>query len=120
MKKVLLLLLIVCPLLEAKVEVKTKTEVATLAGGCFWGVEELLRSTKGVLNTTVGYTGGSLPNPTYEIVKTGTTGHAETVQIGFDPKLISFEELLKLYFRLHHIPDEPPYTAQLRYSCQHP
>lgn len=81
---------------------KTKTtEIATLAGGCFWGVEELLRTYKGIIGTRVGYTGGSLPGPTYDIVKTGNTGHAETVEIEFDPKQISFEELLKFFFKLH-------------------
>lgn len=78
-----------------------KTEIATLAGGCFWGVEELLRNYKGVVSTQVGYTGGSLPAPTYEIVKTGTTGHAESVEIEFDPKIISFEEILKFFFKMH-------------------
>jgi methionine-S-sulfoxide reductase len=80
---------------------KTSSEVATLAGGCFWGVEEILRSTQGVLKTVVGYTGGNVPNATYEQVKTGKTGHAEAVQITFDPKVLSFENLLRLFFRFH-------------------
>ena len=80
---------------------KVKTEIATLAGGCFWGVEEILRTTKGIVGSMVGYTGGGYPNPTYEVVKTGTTGHAEAVQIEFDPKLINYEDVLKLFFRLH-------------------
>ena len=84
--------------MEAKTQ---KTEIATLAGGCFWGVEELLRSHKGVVSTRVGYTGGSLPGPTYDIVKTGATGHAESVEIEFDPKQLSFEDLLKFFFKLH-------------------
>jgi methionine-S-sulfoxide reductase len=84
--------------LEAK---SHKSEIATLAGGCFWGVEELLRNYKGVISTQVGYTGGSLPAPTYEIVKTGTTGHAESVEIEFDPKIVSFEEILKFFFKMH-------------------
>jgi len=77
------------------------TEIATLAGGCFWGVEELLRATKGVVSTEVGYTGGSLPSPTYEMIKTGATGHTEGVQIEFNPQEISFEDLLRKFFKLH-------------------
>jgi len=78
-----------------------KSEVTTLAGGCFWGVEEILRKTPGILKTVVGYTGGTVPNATYEQVKTGKTGHAEAVQITFDPTTLSFENLLRLFFRLH-------------------
>ena len=77
------------------------TRTATLAGGCFWGVEELIRKLPGVIDTTVGYTGGTTSNPTYETVKTGSTGHAETLQIEFDPAKISYEEILEHYFRLH-------------------
>ncbi len=80
---------------------KPKTEAATLAGGCFWGVEEILRQTPGITKTVVGYTGGQVPNATYEQVKTGQTGHAEAVQITFDPAVLSFENLLRLFFRLH-------------------
>ncbi|HYS52424.1 MAG TPA: peptide-methionine (S)-S-oxide reductase MsrA [Thermoanaerobaculia bacterium] len=77
------------------------TEKATLAGGCFWGVEDLIRKLDGVIDTTVGYTGGTLPNPRYEDVKTGRTGHAESIQIEFDPKKISYEQILEFFFRLH-------------------
>jgi len=79
----------------------TPRETATLAGGCFWGVEELIRQLDGVIDTTVGYTGGTLENPTYNDVKKGTTGHAESVQIDFDPSKISYEEILRFFFRLH-------------------
>jgi methionine-S-sulfoxide reductase len=72
-----------------------------LAGGCFWGVEELLRALPGVIETQVGYTGVTTENPTYEKIKTGKTGHAETVQIKFDPQKISYEDLLLYFFRLH-------------------
>ena len=78
-----------------------KTEVATLAGGCFWGVQELIRQLPGVIESTVGYTGGTLANPRYEDVHTGRTGHAEAVQIVFDPKQISYESILRYFFRLH-------------------
>lgn len=76
-------------------------QLATLAGGCFWGVEELIRKLDGVVDTTVGYTGGALENPTYEDVKTGRTGHAESIQIEFEPGKISYEEILRYFFRLH-------------------
>lgn len=78
-----------------------KTEIATLAGGCFWGVEELFRQMKGVISTEVGYTGGASPNPTYETVKTGTTGHAESIELTFDPNVVSYESILKYFFQLH-------------------
>jgi methionine-S-sulfoxide reductase len=76
-------------------------EIATLAGGCFWGVEELIRKLPGVVETDVGYSGGSIDNPSYEIVKTGKSGHAEAIQITFDPKKISFEEILLFFFKIH-------------------
>jgi len=77
------------------------TETATLAGGCFWGVEELVRKLPGVTDTTVGYAGGTLDKPLYEDVKTGRTGHAESLQIVFDPSKITFDEILDFFFRLH-------------------
>jgi peptide methionine sulfoxide reductase msrA/msrB len=77
-------------------------ETATLAGGCFWGMQEILRRIPGVVSTRVGYTGGTLANPTYEDLKTGKTGHAEAVEIVFDPSKISYEDLLeKHFFRMH-------------------
>jgi methionine-S-sulfoxide reductase len=77
------------------------TETATLAGGCFWGVEELVRKLPGVVDTTVGYAGGTLDKPRYEDVKEGRTGHAESLQIVFDPSKISYDEILDFFFRLH-------------------
>lgn len=87
--------------MEGKAVSKPTTEIATLAGGCFWGVEEIIRKVPGVVETTVGYTGGTLAGAKYEQVKTGTTGHAEAIQIEFDPKRVSYEEILRLFFRLH-------------------
>ena len=77
------------------------TEIATFAAGCFWRVEALFRQVDGVIETTVGYTGGSTPNPGYKQVCRGKTGHAETLQILFDPKKISYEELLDIFWDNH-------------------
>ena len=74
---------------------------ATLAGGCFWGVEELIRQLPGVIKTTVGYTGGTLDNARYEDVKTGRTGHAESIEIVFDPTVVTYDAILDYFFRLH-------------------
>jgi peptide methionine sulfoxide reductase msrA/msrB len=77
-------------------------ETALLAGGCFWGMEEILRAVPGVLETEVGYTGGTTEHPTYEEVKTGRTGHAEAIRIVFDPQRITYAELLeRWFFRMH-------------------
>jgi peptide methionine sulfoxide reductase msrA/msrB len=78
-----------------------KKETAVLAGGCFWGMEEILRAIPGVLETVVGYTGGATERPTYEQVKSGATGHAESIQVVFDPGKLSYEELLGYFFRMH-------------------
>lgn len=77
------------------------TETAILAGGCFWGVEELIRVLPGVISTDVGYTGGQTADPKYPEVKTGTTGHAEAIEIRFDSSKLKFEDLLLYFFRLH-------------------
>jgi peptide methionine sulfoxide reductase msrA/msrB len=77
-------------------------ETAILAGGCFWGMEEILRKIPGVIATDVGYTGGTSANPRYEDVHTGATGHAEAVRIVFDPSRLSYRDLLeKWFFRMH-------------------
>lgn len=76
-------------------------EIATLAGGCFWGMEQLLQSIDGVLETQVGYTGGTVKNATYPVVKQGKSGHAEAVRILFNPKQLSYENILLRFFALH-------------------
>ncbi len=76
-------------------------DVAVFAGGCFWGMEEIIRKLPGVKETQVGYTGGQTSNPSYKEVSLGTTGHAESVQLIFDPKIISYEQLLSFFFRMH-------------------
>jgi methionine-S-sulfoxide reductase len=73
-------------------------EKATFAGGCFWCMQPFFDNTKGVKKTTVGYTGGHVANPSYEDVSSGTTGHAESIQVEFDPKEVSYEKLLDIYW----------------------
>ena len=84
-----------------KVESDSHLEVATLSSGCFWCIEAIFQEIKGVVTVEPGYSGGSMLNPTYEQVSTGTTGHAEAVQILFDPKIISFREVLEIFFGTH-------------------
>jgi peptide-methionine (S)-S-oxide reductase len=76
-------------------------EMATLAGGCFWCLEAIFSELRGVEKVVSGYSGGRVPNPSYREVCTGTTGHAETVQITFDPQIISYKELLEVFFTIH-------------------
>ena len=76
--------------------------LATFGAGCFWGVEVLFKQAKGVKSTQVGYTGGSYQNPTYQDVCSGKTGHAEAIQIEFDPSVISYEDLLMLFWSNHN------------------
>jgi peptide-methionine (S)-S-oxide reductase len=78
------------------------TQIAIFAAGCFWGVEETFRTLPGVLSTEVGYSGGNTENPTYKEVCSGKTGHAECIKIEFDPSLITYEELLKIFWKSHN------------------
>lgn len=78
-----------------------KTETATFAGGCFWCTEAIFQRLEGVASVTPGYSGGSMNKPGYEDVSTGSTGHAEAIQIKFDPKKINYAKLLEVFFRTH-------------------
>ncbi|TMO04526.1 peptide-methionine (S)-S-oxide reductase [Pseudoalteromonas sp. S327] len=79
----------------------TSTQLATFGGGCFWCIDAAFRRVKGVLNVSSGYTGGHTDNPTYKSVCSGTTGHAEVMQLEFDSAVVSFETLLSMFFTLH-------------------
>ena len=78
-----------------------RTEIATLAGGCFWCLEAVFDDLEGVEDVVSGYSGGSVPNPTYQHVCTGETGHAEVVQVTFNPDVISYRDLLRVFFTIH-------------------
>lgn len=78
-----------------------RQQTATFAAGCFWGVEAAFRQVPGVISTAVGYTGGHLANPTYKDVCAGKTGHAEAVELVFDPDKVSFEQLLRVFWSIH-------------------
>lgn len=80
---------------------QAQTEIATLGGGCFWCTEAIFRSLKGIESVESGYSGGHTKNPSYQDVCTGETGHAEVIHITFDPKLISFKELLEVFWKTH-------------------
>lgn len=84
-----------------KMVAKTGMEVATLGGGCFWCLDSVYRQLKGVESVESGFAGGTVPNPTYQQVCTGTTGHAEVVNITFDPKIITYRDLLEVFWLVH-------------------
>src|SRR5512133_2718661 len=87
-------------IIQANTKTK-KLQLATFAAGCFWGVEEAFRKIKGVKSTMVGYTGGRFNNPTYRDVCTDKTGHAEAIQVQFDPNEVSYEDLLSVFWSVH-------------------
>src|SRR5271154_1979269 len=90
---------------EAKAAGHTK-ETAVVAGGCFWGIQAVFQHVKGVISATSGYSGGSVKNPDYQTVSMGTTGHAESVQVVYDPSQVTYGELLRVFFSVAHDPTE--------------
>ena len=98
------------PIPPAKVDVPTATapgkQTAVFAGGCFWGTQAVFERVKGVLDTTVGYSGGSPKTATYDQVTTETTGHAESVEVVYDPSRLTYGELLRIFFSVAHDPTE--------------
>ena len=88
--------------------------LATFGAGCFWGVEKAFRSVPGVLEAEVGYTGGSVPNPSYWLVSSGVTGHAEAVRVEFDPGRVGYDELLDAFWNVHD-PTRPRVGRRARY-----
>ena len=94
------------PVLDSTAAMSAATETAVFAGGCFWGVQAVFQHTQGVLNAVSGYAGGQKETATYASIGTGRTGHAESVQITYDPKLISYGKLLQIYFSVAHDPTQ--------------
>ena len=99
LKTFLLLILISCSITSVDTSMREGYEKAYFAGGCFWCMEPPFEDLDGVIEATSGYMGGSVENPTYEEVTTGTTGHAEVVEILYDPEIVSYEELLEVFWR---------------------
>src|SRR5579871_4335044 len=94
------------PAVDAPLAATQGNQTAVLAGGCFWGVQAVFQHVKGVLSATSGYSGGSIKNPGYELVSSGDTGHAESVQVVYDPSQITYGELLRVFFSVAHDPTE--------------
>jgi len=94
------------PAVDLPLAAKSGTQTAVVAGGCFWGIQAVFQHVKGVREATSGYSGGSVASPGYEDVSSGTTGHAESVKITFDPSQVSYGQLLKVFFSVAHDPTE--------------
>jgi peptide-methionine (S)-S-oxide reductase len=121
LKALPLALALVAGALSAPAQAAPKQEKAVLAGGCFWGLEAVFESLKGVSNVVSGFSGGAASTAHYEMVSTGTTGHAESVEITYDPSQISYRQLLQVYFTVATDPTElnyqgPDHGAQYRSS----
>lgn len=89
------------PILKPVAAVTPQLETAVVSGGCFWGMEEVYRKLPGIKKTTVGYSGGQTEDPTYDQVGAGSTGHAESIEVEYDPAVISYEQVLTYFFRMH-------------------
>jgi peptide-methionine (S)-S-oxide reductase len=94
------------PALDAPLASSKSEQTAVFAGGCFWGVQTVFKHTRGVISSTAGYAGGFLKDPSYESVSTGLTGHAESVQVVYDPSQVTYGQLLMLYFSVVHDPTQ--------------
>jgi peptide-methionine (S)-S-oxide reductase len=94
------------PAVDAALAAKPGRAVAVLAGGCFWGVQAVFQHTRGVIQATSGYAGGSAENAQYDVVSSGTTGHAESVQITYDPSVVTYGQLLRVFFSVAHDPTQ--------------
>jgi peptide-methionine (S)-S-oxide reductase len=94
------------PEVDAKLATAPAKQTAVMAGGCFWGIQAVFQHVKGVISATSGYSGGSAKTAEYEVVSTGETGHAESVQITYDPSKITYGELLRVFFSVAHDPTE--------------
>ena len=100
----LVLAIVSVALVSVSAQSQSRRAEAVFAGGCFWGVQWVFEHVRGVTAVVSGYSGGKVANPTYELVGTGTTGHAESVRVSYDPSVVSYRQLLEVFFRVAHDP----------------